>query len=88
MDLIAHQRTKTLIHELVPCQWPLAFEFAGDHKRLEMSIVVAENLDGRVFQSGLDQAAYFEWVHASQLLRYAPGREVYRESASLPNARA
>ncbi len=69
MDLIAHQRTETLIHQLVPCQWPLAVEFACDHKRLETSIVVAENLDGRVIESGLDQAAYFEWVHSSQLLR-------------------
>jgi len=69
MDLIAHKCTKTLIHELVPCQWPLALEFAGDHKHLEMCVVVTENLDGCVIESGLDQAAYLDWVHADQMLR-------------------
>ncbi len=86
MDLIAHQRTKTSIHQLVPCQWPHAFKFAGNHKRLEMSVIVTEDLDGCVVESGLDQAAYLEWIHANQVLRKAPGRAVYRESAGLPNA--
>jgi len=69
MNFIADQRTKALIHELVPRQRSLALEFAGDHQCLEMSIVCAAYLDGRVVKSGLNQAAYLDWIHADQMIR-------------------
>lgn len=69
MYLIANQRAKTSVNELVPRERPLSRKFLGYHQRLKMRVVSAVDLDGRVIKTGLYQATYLDWIHAGYMLR-------------------
>lgn len=64
VNLVADQSAETLVHELMPRQGALALKFQRDHQRFEMGVVITENFNSGVFKSGLDQAAYFRWIHS------------------------
>ena len=66
MNLIAYKLSETLVHELMSCQRPLTLEFARNDERFEVGIVRARNFDGCVVKAGLDQTAYFDWVHSDK----------------------
>lgn len=69
MNLVADQGAQAFVDELMARQLALVFEFCGDNQGLEMRVVVAEDFDRRIVESGLDQAADFRWVHFDQMLR-------------------
>jgi len=55
VDLVADERTQTAIDQLVPGQGPLALEFLGHDKRLEMVVVVARDTDRGICEALGDQ---------------------------------
>lgn len=54
MDFVSDEIAETLVNELMPGQWPFAFELSSNHERLEVGIVVAKDFDNRSRDTGLD----------------------------------
>ena len=52
MNLVSNQRSKALVNQLVPRQWPFSLELGSNDERLEMVIVVARDPRNRAFQAG------------------------------------
>ena len=62
MDLIAHQFPEALVDELVAGDRTLALELEANDERLVVR-AVANDFDDCVVEAGLDQFAYFVWIH-------------------------
>lgn len=76
MNLVTDQRTETTIHELVPGERPLAFEFGSDDQRLEVMVVIARDPDHRILESGADEFLDLGGVHGGRTASCFPGRAV------------
>ena len=63
VNFISDKRAEALVHELVPRDGTLSFEFCSDDKRLEMCIVVTQDLNDGVFETAFDQLCDMGWVH-------------------------
>lgn len=63
MDFVADEFAEAPVNKLVPCKRALALEFGGDDECLEVSVVVAHDLDDRIVEALLYQMGDFRWVH-------------------------
>lgn len=62
VDFAAHARTERSVHQLMPCQRPLARKQLRDNACLEMSTIVAGDRDFGTGQTGSDQLLYVSGI--------------------------
>lgn len=63
MNLVAHERTESLVDELMTRERSFPVKFVRNDDSLEVRIVVTENLDYRAAEAGLDQPCNLCWIH-------------------------
>ena len=59
MDFVAHQCSKALVDELVACQRAFSFKLGSHNEGLKVRIVVTNDVDNCVGQSGYYQLSDF-----------------------------
>ncbi len=86
MNLVADQRTETLVDQLMPPQRPLALKLGSDDERVEMVIIVARDANDRVAEAGDNEFFDLGRFHVGDQASVARGAQCKPLDRGYPNA--